>query len=108
MKYLIGAAGGKQTSLQGRSVQHIGHSVPFRRESITTITHLMDDIKQLMEFAVIQGVGLSDLGNSSDVDGPFTVCGLALFIQSLIPVVQRHLGRRNTRYRVCLPPQVWN
>ena len=63
---LTRAPGRQQTSLRGGSVRHIGPSVPFRRESTTTITHLLF----LVEVVLIQEVRSSDLGDdTSGVDG---------------------------------------
>jgi len=61
--------GRQQTSLRGGSVRHIGPSVPLRRQSPTTITCLFF----LVEVLKIQRVGLSDLGNTSGVDGPSSI-----------------------------------
>jgi len=58
--------GRQQTSLREGPVQNNGPSVPLRRESSTTITHLFF----LVEVVGIQGIGLSDSGNTSGVDGP--------------------------------------
>ena len=63
---LTQATGRQLTSLREGSIWHVGPSGPLRRESPTTITHLFF----LVEVFVIQGVDLSDLGNTSDLDIP--------------------------------------
>lgn len=64
---LTWAPGMHQSSLREGSIWHLNKGskpcLPLRRESPTATTHLYF----LMELVLIEGVGLSDLGNTSGV-----------------------------------------
>lgn len=85
--------GRQQTSLSGGSAQHIGPFVPLGRESPTAITPLFF----LMDVIMVRGIGLTDLGDTSGVDG------LAFHTQSLKPVAPRHLAGQVGKEGVHLP-----